>query len=229
MQGEAVKRLPFFYFCSDMNKELIRYLSTFVTSERLELFDRMLEQRTRYLTIVLEDVYQPQNASAVVRTADCFGLQNIYVVENENCFTIDKEVALGASKWIEIKKFNADKNNTERAIAHLREGGYRIVGTKGKTALFFGTELTGISGLVRSEADEFLKIPMYGFTESLNISVSAGIILHELTHRMRCHPQIDWRLTPDEKAEIKLDWLRRSIRMSSLIEERFLKNNLTVE
>lgn len=175
-----------------MNKELVQYLSTFITPERLEVFDRILKQRTRYLTVVLEDIYQPQNASAVIRTADCFGIQDLYVIENNNLFTIDKEVALGASKWVDIRRFNTKGNSTRRAIAYLRKKGYRIVATsphegdvnledydltKGKTALFFGTELSGISDLVRSEADEFLKIPMYGFTESLNISVSAGIIL----------------------------------------------------
>lgn len=231
-----------FYFCRGMNRELIQYLSAFVTSGRLEVFDRMLGQRTRYLTIVLEDIYQPQNASAVVRTADCFGLQDLYVIENDNHFTVDREVAMGASKWVDIKRFHGRKDNTKNAIDHLREKGYRIVGTsphegdvnledydlsKGKTALFFGTELTGISDLVREEADEFLKIPMYGFTESLNISVSAGIILHDLTHRMRCLSQVDWRLTPGEQAEIKLNWLRRSIKNSALIEERFPERNIS--
>ncbi|MDD4193256.1 MAG: RNA methyltransferase [Mangrovibacterium sp.] len=222
-----------------MNKELVQYLSTFITPGRLEVFDRILKQRTRYLTVVLEDIYQPQNASAVIRTADCFGIQDLYVIENNNLFTIDKEVALGASKWVDIRKFNTKGNSTGRAVVYLRKKGYRIVATsphegdvnledydlaKGKTALFFGTELSGVSDLVRSEADEFLKIPMYGFTESLNISVSAGIILQELTHRMRLHPEVDWLLTPAEQEEVKLSWLRRSIKMASLIEGRFLKS-----
>jgi tRNA (guanosine-2'-O-)-methyltransferase len=189
--------------------------------------------------VVLEDIYQPQNASAVVRTADCFGLQDLYVIENRNRFVIDREVAMGASKWINVIKFDGKENNTIAAINHLREKGYRIVGTsphegdvnledfdleKGKAALFFGTELAGISGLVKKETDEFLKIPMYGFTESLNISVSAAIILHDLTYRMRFHSRVDWRLTPDECDEIKLNWLRCSIKKSALIEERFLNS-----
>ena len=220
-----------------MKQALIRHLSTCLTTERLELFERMLEVRTRYLTVVLEDVFQPQNASAVVRTVDCFGLQDLYVIENRNRFTVDREIAMGASKWIDIMKFNGKENNTMEAITHLRQKGYRIVGTsphegdvnlenydltRGKAALFMGTELSGISSLIRDEADEFLKIPMYGFTESLNISVSAAIILHDLTHRMRFHSQVDWHLTPDERADIKLNWLRHSIKKSALIEKRFL-------
>jgi tRNA (guanosine-2'-O-)-methyltransferase len=219
-----------------MEQALIRYLSECLTTERLGLFERVLEQRTRYVTVVLEDIFQPQNASAVIRSADCFGLQDVYVIENRNRFVVDKEIAMGASKWIDIVKFNENENNTMAAISLLRQKGYRIVGTsphesgvnledfdliKGKIALFMGTELSGISSVIQQEADEFLKIPMYGFTESLNISVSAAIILHELTHRLRFHSRIDWHLTPDEREEIKLNWLRHSIKKSTLIEERF--------
>lgn len=221
-----------------MNGKLVQHLSEFVTGERLGLFDRMLEMRTRYLTVVLENVFQPQNASAVIRTADCFGLQDLYVIENGNRFTVDREIAMGASKWIDVKKFNGKENNTKAAIDHLRDKGYRIIATsphegsvklddfnliKGKSALFFGTELTGISPVIKENADEFLVIPMYGFTESLNISVSAAIILHHLSHQMRLHPAIDWRLTPEEKAEVKLSWLRHSIRNSAMIEKHFLE------
>jgi tRNA (guanosine-2'-O-)-methyltransferase len=236
-----LRELPFFIFADDMKQALIQYLSECVTAERIDLFDRLLEERTRYLTLVLEDVFQPQNASAVVRTVDCFGLQDLYVIENGNRFVVDREIAMGASKWIDIIKFKGKKNNTMEAITHLRQKGYRIVGTspheggvnledydltKGKTALFFGTELTGISPLVMKEADEFLKIPMYGFTESLNISVSVAIILHDLTHQMRFHSQVDWHLTPDERADIKLNWLRNSIKHSALIEARFLRTTV---
>ncbi len=223
-----------------MKRAVIQHLSRFVTDERLELFDRMLEQRTQYITVVLEDIFQTQNASAVVRTADCFGIQDLYVIENRNRFVVDREIAMGASKWINIMRFRENRNNTSDAIAQLRQKGYRIIGTsphegdvsledfdltKGKAALFFGTELTGISAQVRGEADEFLKIPMYGFTESLNISVSAAIILYDLTHRMRLHGQIDWHLTPEERDDIKLEWLRHSVKMSAQIEKRFLKNS----
>lgn len=220
-----------------MKQALIRYLSECLTAERLTLFERVLEQRTRYLTVVLEDIFQPQNASAVIRSADCFGIQDVYVIENRNRFVVDREIAMGASKWIDILKFNENENNTMAAISLLRQKGYRIVGTsphengvnledfdltRGKIALFMGTELSGISSVIKNEADEFLKIPMYGFTESLNISVSAAIILHDLTHRLRSDFGLDWHLTQDERDEIKLNWLRHSIKKSALIEERFL-------
>lgn len=219
-----------------MDHQIIEYLSEFLTPERKDLFDRILDQRTRYLTVVLEDIFQPQNASAVLRSVDCFGLQDIHVVENRNEFTVDREVAMGSSKWLTVTKYTEEENNTLDAIQQLREKGYRIVATtphegdtnledfdlrKGKAALFFGTELTGISEIVQKEADEFLKIPMHGFTESFNISVSAAIILHHLTLKMRNDPEIQWGLSEAEKDEIKLSWIKRTLKRSELLVERY--------
>ncbi len=218
-----------------MYSELISYLAEFMTEDRLALFDRMLAQRTRYLTVVLEDIFQSQNASAVLRSVDCFGLQDVFVVENYNHLVIDREVALGSSKWLYMKTFYGENNNSLEAIKYLRKRGYRIVATtpheddvsleefdlgRGKAALFFGTELTGVSDTVKQEADEFLKIPMYGFTESLNISVSAAVIIHYLTMKLR-NGNIDWHLNPGEQQEVKLEWMRRSIKNSAFIEKQF--------
>ena len=219
-----------------MDHKLIKYLSDFLTPERKELFQRILNQRTRYLTVVLEDIYQPQNASAVLRSVDCFGLQDVHVIENRNEFTVDREVAMGASKWLKVTRYTENQNNSLDAIRQLRENGYRIVATtphegdikledfnlrKGKAALVFGTELTGISEVVKKEADEFLKIPMYGFTESFNISVSAAIILHHLTLQLRKDPEIQWELSGAEKDEIKLNWIKKTLKRSGLLVERY--------
>jgi len=219
-----------------MDYQLVNYLSEFITKDRNDVFERVLDMRTRYLTIVLENIFQPQNASAVMRSVDCFGLQDAHVIENSNSFEVDREVAMGSTKWLNVKRYSAKDDNSLDSIRELRKQGYRIVATtphegdtnledfdlrKGKVALFFGTELTGISDVVKEEADEFLKIPMYGFTESFNISVSAAVILHHLTLKLRNDPEIDWRLTKEERAEIKLSWLRRSIKSSGMIEEKY--------
>jgi len=223
-----------------MDKELINYLSPFVTDNRKKLFEKILKWRTNYLTVALEDIYQPQNASAVLRSVDCFGLQSVSVIENRNEFRVNKEVDMGSSKWLNIESYNRDENNTLEAIKSLRGKGYRIVATtphegavdledfdieKGKAALFFGTELTGISDIVKEEADEFLKIPMYGFTESFNISVSAAIILHYLTYKLRKNSKIGWQLNDKEKDQILLDWLRSTIHNSDAIEKQFLSDH----
>jgi len=222
-----------------MDKELIEHLASYLTPNRQALFNSVLQQRTRYLTVVLEDIFQPQNASAVLRTCDCFGIQDVHIVENRNDFEVDREVAMGASKWLSLRKYNQLEQNSLEAIRQLKGNGYRIVATsphindqelhnfdmsKGKTALVFGSELPGISEIIKDEADEFLKIPMYGFTESFNISVSAAIILHHLTLKMKQDAAIEWNLSQEEQQEIKLEWIRRSIKRSELIEQRFKEN-----
>ncbi len=216
---------------------MIQYLSSFATPERVQLFHEVIESRTSYLTLVLEDLFQPQNASAVLRTCDCFGIQHVHVIENRNEFTVDREVAMGASKWLSIHKHNRKQENSRDAIRHLKAEGYRIVATtphendlllpdfdvlKGKAAIVFGSELPGISDVVVEEADEFLKIPMFGFTESFNISVSAAVVLYELTKKLREQSRQVWELSDAEKFEILLHWLRSSIKKSALLEKRFL-------
>ncbi|MEZ5104443.1 MAG: RNA methyltransferase [Draconibacterium sp.] len=223
-----------------MQKELLEYLTSFITEQRLALFNRIIEQRTNYLTVVLEDIYQPQNASAVLRTCDCFGIQNVHIIENQNNFQVDTEVAMGSSKWLTLNTYSKKENNSLDAIRALKKQGYRIVATSphineqklpdfdisaGKTALVFGSELPGISDIIKNEADEFLKIPMYGFTESFNISVSAAVILYELTDKMRKVDHLAWQLTEDEKTALKIQWIKKSVKSSAMIEERFWKEN----
>ena len=219
-----------------MPQDLLTYLSEFITHDRLALFDKVLNERTKYITVVLEDIYQSQNASAVLRTCDCFGIQDVHIIENRNEFNVNKEVALGSSKWLTIQKYNQSDNNSHDAINALKKKGYQIVATtphkndvsvhdfnvfKGRTALVFGSELPGISDIIMNEADEFLHIPMYGFTESFNISVSAALVLHHLTMKLRKQTKLEWRLTEEEKKEIKLQWIRNTIKRSNLLEQRY--------
>lgn len=219
-----------------MNTDLIKFLSQFTTDNRVKLFDKVILDRTRYITIALEDIYQSQNASAVLRTADCFGIQDVHIIENQNEYQLNPDVALGSSNWLNLHKYNKSENNTLESINNLKAKGYRIVATtphtndvnledfnleNGKVALFFGTEVKGLSNIVIENADEYLKIPMYGFTESFNISVSVAIILHHLTNELR-KIDVDWHLSNSEKNEIKLAWLKQSIRMSSELVDKFL-------
>lgn len=223
-----------------MNNQLISYLESFITERRKELFDTVINYRTRYLTVVLEDIYQSHNASAVLRSCDCFGIQDVHIIENRNKYEVNSEIALGADKWLNIHRYTITDENIHSAISSLRSNGYRIVATTphkpntplnrfnlqtGPVALIFGTELNGLTKEIKEEADEFLQIPMVGFTESLNISVSAAIILQFLTSHLH-ESDIDWKLSKEEKNEIKLDWLRKSIRNSSGIEKEFLAKNI---
>jgi tRNA (guanosine-2'-O-)-methyltransferase len=223
-----------------MNTGLIDFLSEFVTPERLALYKKILSLRTNYLTVVLEDVFHAQNSSAVLRTADCFGIQNVHVIENSNIFHLSPNVVKGASNWVTVNRYNRESSNTIECIRNLKQQGYRIVAasphehdvsledfdlTKGKAAFIFGTERPGLTDLAKQEADEFMKIPMVGFTESLNISVCVAITLHHLTHQLRNHPSIDWHLTEEEHQEILLNWLRNSVKRVDLLEKKYKELN----
>jgi tRNA (guanosine-2'-O-)-methyltransferase len=221
-----------------MKKELIKYLSEYITPERQMLFDKVLKSRTRHITVVLEDIFQPQNASAVLRSCDCFGIQDVHIIENRNKFTVSENVSLGSSKWLNLNTYDSGSNNTLECINKLKDDGYRIIATTphtedinledfnisgGKSAIVFGTELSGITDTVKENADEFLKIPMYGFTESFNISVSAAIILHHLSHKLR-DSGIAWELSEDEKDQIMLEWIGKTLKKANLLEKRFYAN-----
>ncbi|MCD6090491.1 MAG: RNA methyltransferase [Bacteroidales bacterium] len=216
----------------DQKTQLLEKLLSFISDNKNVLFDKIIKERTRYLTVVLEDIYQPQNASAVLRTADCFGIQDVHIIENRNEYMINPEVALGASKWLTLHRYNERENNTLAAIQRLKADGYRIVATmphrsdvlltdmdmNQKTALFFGTELHGLSEVVQEHADMFVKIPMYGFTESFNISVSAALCLQQLNNRMR-KEVIDWKLSESDLLDVKLEWAKSVVRESAKVEK----------
>lgn len=216
-------------------QKLINHLSEFILPRRVELFDKVLANRTKYITIALEDIFQAQNASAVLRSCDCLGIQDVHVIEDKNDYKTDREVAMGSSKWLNLYTYKSHENPSKAAIKHLKAEGYRIIATtphaddkdledldlnKGKIALFFGTELTGLTQTVLDETDEFVKIPMMGFTESFNISVSAAIIMHHLTYKLR-NSDIDWHLDHNTMLETKLEWLRKSIKSSQMIEKDY--------
>jgi tRNA (guanosine-2'-O-)-methyltransferase len=216
-------------------KDLISFFESFITDNRKNVFDKILSQRTRYITVVLEDIFQQQNASAVIRTAECCGLMDVHIIENRNKFNVDREVSMGAQKWLNIYKYNKQENNTLEAINKLRKKKYRIIATsphcndtlledfdlsKGKAAFFMGTELTGLSKTVLDNVDEFVKIPMFGFTESYNISVSAALLMFNLVTRLQ-KSDLNWHLSTKEKEIIKLQWLRKSLKSANLLEKRF--------
>ena len=218
--------------------ELIDYLSACVTESRFTLFKKVLSERTRYITVLMEDIFQSQNASAVLRTCDCTGIQDVHIVEQRNEYEINRDVALGANQWLSLHYHNQGKDNIYSAVKALKEQGYRIVATtpdtdgttpesfdleEGKVALMFGTELNGLTERALGLADEYIQIPMVGFTESFNISVSAAITLYTLRKRLELSG-IDWLLGEDEQSTLLLNWLRNSVKMSRKIEIQFRNN-----
>ncbi|MDO3694428.1 RNA methyltransferase [Wenyingzhuangia sp. chi5] len=219
-----------------VDQQLVSYLEEFVTDERKALFRQVLKNRTRHFAVVLEDLYQKHNWSAVVRSCDVFGVQDIYTIENKYSAYISNGVGKGAQKWVDFHRFKTRENNTQDCVDELKAKGYQIIVTTPhedssfvsdfditkKSAFVFGVEGAGASDLVMSQADGYLKIPMYGFTESLNVSVAAAITLQNTTDRLH-KSTIDWQLTDDEKEELYLSWLEKSIGSIKPIKERFYK------
>ena len=214
--------------------DYLDYLETILTDNRKERFLEVLQNRTKHFTVAVEDVYQLHNTSAVMRSCEVFGIQELNVIEQRFGKRIDTQIAMGAQKWVDIIRHDS----VTGCINSLREKGYQIIATTPHeqdctlekfditkpSALFFGTEKEGLSEEVMQNADGFLKIPMVGFTESLNISVSAAIIIQDLTNRLR-RSDIDWKLTADEILQKRLDWSRNSIRNIKSVETRYYEEN----
>jgi tRNA (guanosine-2'-O-)-methyltransferase len=210
--------------------DYLNFLEDILTENRKAKFLKVLENRTKHFTIVVEDIFQMHNASAVMRSCEVFGIQELNVIEERYGKSIDKEIAMGAQKWVDIKTFD----NVSNCIETLKNQGYQIIATtphengfllqdfdiSKPSALFFGTERDGLSEEVLQKADGFIKIPMVGFTESLNISVSAAIIIQSLTNRLR-ESNINWHLSEDEILEKRLDWAQNSIKDIKRIKARY--------
>jgi len=217
-------------------KELLVELEGFLSPERIEKFDRVLANRTRHFTVAVENLFQSHNASAVMRNCDCFGVQDLHVIANHNAYKLSKDVAMGAEKWVDMHSYSKKENNTQDCIDHIKSQGFQIVATTPhtndvflpefditkKSAFFFGTERDGLSDIVMDQADAFVRIPMYGFTESYNISVSAALVLHDVVTRLK-KSDIDWRLSEEAILDKKVDWAVKSIRSG----EQILKQLLT--
>lgn len=215
---------------------LKEHLSQFVSEHKRDFMERVLDQRTRYVTLVLEDIYQSQNTSAVIRTCECLGLQDVHVIETNSEWTTNKLVLKGSNKWLNIQRYRKkNNNNTADCFQALRGRGYRIAVTDpaGGTpigevpldqplAIVMGNERHGSSAYALSQADLAVTIPMTGFTESMNISVSAAICLHSTLTRLRLSA-FDWRLSETEKEELRLQWYRKTVRNAEVIEREYLK------
>lgn len=235
------------------------YLATYVTPERRGKIESVLAQRSRHLTVVVEDFHITQNASAILRTCEGLGIQDVHVVENQNSFKLNRDVTRGCNKWLTLHHYSDGQHlvrngsaiatlpapplpaaesrpqNTALCLDYLQQQGYRLVATcphegaiapedlplDAKVAILMGNEHAGLSDYALERADWAIKIPMAGFSESFNVSVSAAVCLYTLTRRL--HHLQHWGLTAAEKQELRLQWYRQSARSSDRLEHQFLK------
>jgi len=213
-----------------VNAELLAFLGEFVSPNKREKIQRVLDQRTRHIAIALEDIYQPHNASACLRSCDCLGVQDVHIVENRNEYQPTNEVAMGAEKWLTLHRYR----RIDSCLETLRSSGYRIVATTPNeqahdllslpldrpVALLFGTEEQGLTAPALDAADTTLRLPMYGFTRSYNISVTVAITLSRLVERLRDEGHA-WQLAETDREDITLDFYRAIVTRHDLLEVEF--------
>ncbi len=219
--------------------KLLAFLEPYISNHKKELIEEKLGYRTNHLTLILEDIYNPHNANAVVRSCECFGIQRLNVIEERNEYQLSPNVLQGSLKWIDLQRYNESPGkNMEICYEELRANGYRIVATSPKAgstpiskldvtrpiALVFGTELEGLTEFAISESDECVHIPMVGFTESFNISVVAALCMYELMGKLR-KSEIKWGLSNNEIKRLRLDWYRNSVQRIEVLESEFDKLN----
>lgn len=227
----------------EKEKWLLEKFYEHISDNKKEKFDSIIQDRTRYVTVVLENIFQPHNAAAVLRSCDCFGVQDVHVIENDNEYAPNKDIDMGSSKWLNLNRYNTKEENTIDCLNALKAKGYKIVATTPHTddcqieelpldqpvALLFGTEATGLTETAMEHADAFVKLPMYGFTESYNISVSVALALFSVTERMRGNKDLNWELSEDDQVAIKLEWAKKVVKHSGKVEkilnERFEGNS----
>ena len=222
------------------NKALTE-LESLLTPNRKKRFDEVLNGRTDYMSIVLEDIYNPQNANAVIRSCDCFGIQNVHIIEDRNIHEERNETSKGAEKWLNINFYNTPHvNNRMNCVKQLKSEGYRIVSamphkqgvnldvfdvTKGKFAIVLGNELHGVSNEIAELSDEYINIPMYGFTESLNLSVAGALCMHHLRLQME-NKLDDWLIRGDALLNLRLLWVINSVGNGDFMLKRMYEDYL---
>ena len=218
----------------ERDRQLFKFLSKNLTKNRLNRFDKVVNERTKHFVAVVEDIYNERNASAVIRTCDCFGIQEINIIENYNKYTISKKIAKGAENWLDINLYENKVNNTQQCLNQLKNRGYQIVCTSPsnnaiklsefdiskKSAIVFGGEKNGLTKTALKNADVLIKIPMIGFSQSLNISVAAAIIFYQIIESLK-KSNINWKLSKRNMLKPKINWALNSIPNSNEILKRF--------
>lgn len=217
---------------------MLEYFQSFLSDHKKGLFEEIIRNRTRYVTVVLEDLFHPHNASAILRNCDCFGIQDVHVIENNHRFVNSRDVSKGSNKWLDIYRHDETTQNTLTCLDTLKKGGYLIAAMSPnendiliedlpvdqKIAMVFGAEKFGLSENTKQAADVFVKIPMRGFTESFNVSVSVALSLAYLSKKIR-DEKVNWQLKPEEMQRIKLTWTLRTIQSARSIVKRYLGEN----
>ena len=207
-------------------------LEDLLTPERIARIDAVLDARLGSLTAAVEDTYDPHNAAATIRTSEALGLQELHVIEPGERFSAVKGVTRGAHRWLELHRWPA----ADVAATALQARGFRVYATmpdagavsieeldvSGPVAVIFGNEHDGVSQQAIDACDGTVTVPMFGFTESYNLSVTVGLAMSRLAARRRAHIEATGDLDPARKARLRARWFALRIRAAVNVVERRL-------
>ena len=207
------------YSSPEMQEKIEAYLPR-ITEHRRDLLVKVVQNRTRHFCMVLEDLFDPHNISAVIRTAEVFGLEDVHVIEEVNPYKVNKSILKGSIKWMNIYQHK----KRMACMEHLRKKGYRIavastntnnsvldLDLSQPTAFYLGSEFTGNHPDTLAAADCEFKLPQYGITESMNVSVAGGVLMCYLDHFMQQKGRQNFTLSPKERDELLLECLERHL------------------
>lgn len=214
-------------------QRLYTYLTELITPQKLTKIENLAKNRSQFIVPVIEDIYQFRNAGAIIRSMEAFAFQKLIALEKNNKFIPEGAVARGADKWITIQFMKSGRES----LLEIKKAGYQLVAVSPEKqavnlsdfeitkplALIFGTEFEGVTQETLEIADECIKIPMYGFTESLNVSVAAGISFYEMRKKLE-NSNLEWKMTEEEMLDLKIKWAKASVSSGEEIAEHYLKN-----
>lgn len=212
--------------------QIFEYLKQFLTEKRLYKIQYFSERSSDFVLPIIGDVYQFRNAAAIVRSVEACGFHKVVALEEENIFEPNLRVTKGADTWVEVEKMSHQISSLQK----IRERGYKILAVspernakllpdyniKEPTALVFGTEKEGVSEEFLDFADETLAIPMYGFTESFNVSVAAAICMYDFKQKL-IKSDLDYFLKDEKLLQTRIRWAVNSIRSGEEILNQYLK------
>jgi len=203
----------------------IDLLSSFLSASRNSKIDHVISHRTNNIRLVLENITDPHNAAACIRTAEAYGVQHVHVINSNNKFSLAESITAGADRWVSLQQHKS----TEECISTVKSLGYSLcvsdleTGTRPiheiksiypnfsltqpKLSFVFGNETYGVSSTMKKVSDFRFILPMVGFTQSFNISVSVSVCLTYL----KAYGLLEPSFTNDEKQKLKLEWLLKEI------------------
>jgi tRNA (guanosine-2'-O-)-methyltransferase len=213
-------------------KAQYQYLKTLLTQHKQQLFAQKVANRTQYYCLVLDQLEAPHNVNAILRSADVFGFQSVFGIEAETLPEVKRGISKGADKWVTFTPFIGPQAH-QVCFDTLESNGYILTGLSGspqaidvwdldptkKRAFVLGNEKYGLRPASLSRITEMVRIPMVGFSESLNVSVVAGILMAILRKKLPAH----LAQLPDETTfQVLCEWALKTIPSGPAILSHFL-------